>query len=85
MPEDDQETVASLRAAKEYTKERRRRKAAVMHRKLTVRGSYRLAWKRNVGHASQGLNVLIGSIAAGRSCVVVVSLTTQTGQPSMCS
>ena len=62
-----EETVAALRAATQYTKRRRRPSALVLRRKLTVRGSYRLAWKRNVGHASQRLT---GFMVAGDMRVV---------------
>ena len=50
-----QETVDSLRKAAEFTKPRRKpwRAGPIMYHKLTVRGLYRLAWKRNIGHASR--------------------------------
>ena len=45
----------ALRSAAAHTKKRKWRAGVVIFRKLTARGTYRLAWKRNVGHAGRCL------------------------------
>lgn len=75
----------ALRSAAAYTKKRKRRAGVVIFRKLTARGTYRLAWKRNVGHAGRCLICsaasLVDTVDIGPAILLVSVVEARGGGP----